>query len=121
MQHRTTDRSSDLREWVMRPFLDVRDQVRQLPAQVARLAQEVGLLELFLELETAELRSLAGHLTPTRRRIVQLRVAASVLLPELVHDLGLARSTVADRRGLPAPARRRPATMARSGRWPTSG
>jgi len=96
VQHRTTDRSSDLREWVMRPFLDVRDRVRQLPAQVARLAQEVGLLELFLELETAELSGLAGHLAADETRIVRLRVAASVLLPELVHDLAQARSTVAD-------------------------
>jgi hypothetical protein len=96
VQHRTTDRSSDLREWVMRPFLDVRDRVRQLPSQVARLAQEVGLLELFLELETAELSALAGHLSAEETRIVRHRVAASVLLPELVHDLGVARSTVAD-------------------------
>ncbi|WP_457254881.1 hypothetical protein [Pedococcus sp. P5_B7] len=96
VQHRTTDRSSDLREWVMRPFLDVRDRVRQLPAQVARLAQEVGLLELFLELETAELSGLAGHLAADETRIVRLRVAASVLLPELVHDLARARSAVAD-------------------------
>lgn len=96
VQHRTTDRSSDLREWVMRPFLDVRDRVRQLPTQVARLAQEVGLLELFLELETAELSGLGGHLRGEETRIVRLRVAASVLLPELVHDLGAARSTTAD-------------------------
>lgn len=99
VQHRTTDRSSDLREWVMRPFLDVRDRVRQLPSQVSRLAQEVGLLELFLELETAELSSLAGHLDAGETRTVRLRVAASVLLPELVHDLGAARSAVADLEG----------------------
>jgi len=99
VQHRTTDRSSDLREWVMRPFLDVRDRVRQLPSQVARLAQEVGLLELFLELETAELGSLAGHLAAEEARIVRLRVAASVLLPELVHDLDLARTVVAQVEG----------------------
>ena len=99
VQHRTTDRSSDLREWVMRPFLDVRDRVRQLPSQVARLAQEVGLLELLLELETAELSVVAGHLSADETRIVRLRVAASVLLPELVHDLALARSTVTDLEG----------------------
>lgn len=99
VQHRTTDRSSDLREWVMRPFLDVRDRVRQLPSQVSRLAQEVGLLELFLELEAAELSSLAGHLAAEETRIVRLRVAASVLLPELVHDLGLARAAVAQVEG----------------------
>jgi hypothetical protein len=99
VQHRTTDRSSDLREWVMRPFLDVRDRVRLLPTQVGRLAQEVGLLELFLELETAELSSLAGHLGADETRIVRLRVAASVLLPELVHDLGVARTTVTEVEG----------------------
>jgi hypothetical protein len=94
VQHRTTDRSGDLREWVMRPFLDVRDKVRLLPNQVSHLSHEVGLLELFLELELAELRSLAGQLPAQDARIVQLRVAASVLLPELVHDLGEARSRV---------------------------
>ncbi len=99
VQHRTTDRSSDLREWVMRPFLDVRDRVRLLPTQVGRLAQEVGLLELFLELETAELSCLAGHLGADETRIVRLRVAASVLLPELVHDLGVARTTVTEVEG----------------------
>ena len=94
VQHRTTDRSGDLREWVMRPFLDVRDRVRLLPTQVTHLSHEVGLLELFLELELAELRSLAGQVPAEDARIVQLRVAASVLLPELVHDLGEARSRV---------------------------
>ena len=94
VQHRTTDRSGDLREWVMRPFLDVRDRVRLLPNQVTHLSHEVGLLELFLELEQAELRSLAGQVPAEDARIVQLRVAASVLLPELVHDLGEARSRV---------------------------
>ena len=94
VQHRTTDRSGDLREWVMRPFLDVRDKVRLLPNQVAHLSREVGLLELFLELEQAELRSLAGQVPAADARIVQLRVAASVLLPELVHDLAEARAGV---------------------------
>jgi hypothetical protein len=94
VQHRTTDRSGDLREWVMRPFLDVRDKVRLLPNQVSHLSHEVGLLELFLELELAELRSLAGQVPVEDARIVQLRVAASVLLPELVHDLGQAQSDV---------------------------
>jgi hypothetical protein len=91
VQHRTTDRSGDLREWVLHPFLEVRDKVRLLPGQVTRLSHEVGLLELFLELEMAELRSLAGQVAAEDARIVQLRVAASVLLPELVHDLGEAR------------------------------
>ena len=94
VQHRTTDRSGDLREWVMRPFLDVRDKVRLLPNQVSRLSDEVGLLELFLELELAELRSLAGQVSVEDARIVQQRVAASVLLPELVHDLAEARTKV---------------------------
>lgn len=95
VQHRTTDRSGDLREWVMRPFLDVRDKVRLLPNQVAQLSHEVGLLELFLELEIAELRNLAGQVSAQDAMTVQLRVAASVLLPELVHELGAARSGVA--------------------------
>ncbi|MEO6411759.1 MAG: hypothetical protein ABIO48_04155 [Pedococcus sp.] len=94
VQHRTTDRSGDLREWVMRPFLDVRDKVRLLPSQVSHLSHEVGLLELFLDLELAELRSLAGQVPAEDARLVQLRVAASVLLPELVHDLGEARTAV---------------------------
>lgn len=94
VQHRTTDRSGDLREWVLHPFLEVRDKARLLPGQVARLSHEVGQLELFLELEMAELRSLAGQVPAEEARIVQLRVAASVLLPELVHDLGEARAQV---------------------------
>jgi hypothetical protein len=94
VQHRTTDRSGDLREWVMRPFLDVRDKVRLLPNQVSHLSREVGLLELFLELELAELRGLAGQLSAEDATIVRLRVSAAVLLPELVHDLGEARSGV---------------------------
>ena len=94
VQHRTTDRSGDLREWVMRPFLDVRDKVRLLPNQVSRLSDEVGLLELFLELDLAELRSLTGQVSADDARIVRQRVAASVLLPELVHDLADARTKV---------------------------
>lgn len=91
VQHRTTEKSVDLREWVLQPFVEVRDRVRQLPAQTGRLAHEVALLELLLDLEIAEIRACAGEVPATEAKMVGLRVAASVTLPELAQRLADAR------------------------------
>ena len=96
VQGRTTDRSGDLRQWVLQPFVDLHDRVRQLPALTDRLASEVALLEVLLELEIAELRVCQGEIPPAQARIARLRVAASALLPELARRLSDARRTAAD-------------------------
>jgi hypothetical protein len=87
VQGRTDERSGDLREWVLQPFVEVRDRVRQLPGQTVQLAHEVALLEVLLELEVAEVRACLGEISPIEARIVGVRVAASVLIPELAQQL----------------------------------
>jgi hypothetical protein len=83
--------SSDLREWVLQPFVEIRDSVKRLPSQTERLAHEVALLEVLLELEVAEIRACLGEIPPTEVRVVGLRVAAGVTLPELGRRLATAR------------------------------
>jgi hypothetical protein len=89
---RTLDKSGDLREWILHPFVEVRDRVRQLPAQIQEISREVSLVEVLLDLQIAELRACVGEIPPAEARIVGQRVAASVLLPELSRDLADARS-----------------------------
>jgi hypothetical protein len=96
VQSRTTERSGDLRQWVLQPFVDLHDRVRQLPSLTEQLADEVALLEILLELEIVELRAGRGEIPPAEARIVRLRVAASALLPELARRLADARRTTAD-------------------------
>jgi len=96
VQGRTTERSGDLRQWVLQPFVDLHDRVRQLPALTDRLASEVALLEVLLELEIVELRVCQGEIPPAQARIARLRVAASALLPELARRLADARRSAAD-------------------------
>jgi hypothetical protein len=96
VQGRTTERSGDLRQWVLQPFVDLHDRVRQLPALTDQLANEVALLEILLELEIVELRVCQGEIRPAQARIVRLRVAASALLPELARRLADARRSAAD-------------------------
>ncbi|HEY7103060.1 MAG TPA: hypothetical protein VH573_15615 [Mycobacteriales bacterium] len=96
VQSRTTERSGDLRQWVLQPFVDLHDRVRQLPALTDKLANEVALLEILLELEIVELRVCQGEIPPAQARIVRLRVAASALLPELARRLAEARGRAAD-------------------------
>jgi len=96
VQGRTTERSGDLRQWVLQPFVDLHDRVRQLPALTDRLAGEVALLEVLLELEIVELRVCQGEIRPAQARIARLRVAASALLPELAGRLADARRSAAD-------------------------
>jgi hypothetical protein len=96
VQSRTTERSGDLRQWVLQPFVDLHDRVRQLPSLTEQLAREVALLEILLELEIVELRVCQGEIPPAEARIVRLRVAASALLPELARRLADARRRAAD-------------------------
>jgi hypothetical protein len=91
VQTRTTEKSGDLGEWVLRPFVEIRDRVKQLPRQTEQLAHEVALLEILLELEIAEIRACSGEISPTEARIVGLRVATCVILPELAQRLADAR------------------------------
>jgi hypothetical protein len=96
VQSRTTERSGDLRQWVLQPFVDLHDRVRQLPSLTDQLAHEVALLEILLDLEIVELRACQGEIPPAEARIVRLRVAASALLPELARRLTDARRKAAD-------------------------
>jgi hypothetical protein len=74
VQSRTTEKSGDLRQWVLQPFVDLRDRVRQLPSLTEQLAHEVALLEILLDLEIVELRVCQGEIPPAEARIVHLRV-----------------------------------------------
>jgi hypothetical protein len=96
VQGRTTEKTGDLRQWVLQPFVDLRDRVRQLPRLTEQLAHEVALLEILLDLEIAELRACRGEIPQAEARIVGLRVAASVILPELARRLTDARRRTAD-------------------------
>jgi len=96
VQSRTTERSGDLRQWVLQPFVDLRDRVQQLPSLTEQLAREVTLLEILLELEIAELRVCQGEIPPAQAKVVRLRVAASALLPELAGRLADTRRKAAD-------------------------
>lgn len=93
-QSRTVDRSSAVGEWVLRPLVEARDRVRELPRQVERLSHEVTLLEVLLELEIAEIRACLGEISPTEASLVGLRVAVGIILPEFVQDLTDARQRV---------------------------
>lgn len=94
VQAKTLDRSGDLREWVLRPFVEVHDKARQLPSQISRISHDVALLEVLIELQTAELRSVLGEISGAEARVVGTRVAACVVLPELSHDLTASRASV---------------------------
>jgi hypothetical protein len=94
VQSRTVEKSGDLREWVLQPFVELRDRVQHLPGQTAHLAHEVALLEVMLELEIAEVRALLGEISRAEARVVGMRAAASVILPELAARLGEARHRV---------------------------
>jgi hypothetical protein len=86
VQGRTVDRSGDLGHWFLRPFVDVRDKVRQLPGQVSRLSAEVGSLEVLLELVMAEIRACLREISSAEAQVVGVRVAAAVLLPQLSEE-----------------------------------
>ena len=98
MQQKTTERSDDLRQWILQPFADLRDRAARLPAQTERLARQVGLLEVLLDLEIAAIGATLGEIPQAQARTVGARVAAAVLLPELAHRLAEARRAMVDHR-----------------------
>ena len=91
VQHRTVDRSGDVRSWVLHPFVDVRDRACALPGQVDTLSRSVDQLELFLELVDAELQVHVGRLAAAEGDLVRRRVEAAILLPELARSLAVLR------------------------------
>jgi hypothetical protein len=91
VQTRTSDKTSDLREWVLQPFVDIRDRVKELPAQTGRLSGQIETLEILLDLEVVTIRACAGEISPAAMRVIGIRVAANVVLPDLVLRLRNAR------------------------------
>ncbi len=79
--------TAELREWLFRPLVELRDQVQELPAAVARLGEEVAMLEVKLELAIAQLEVRSGTITDDDVGVMQLRVAGTVLLPGLIAEL----------------------------------
>ena len=90
-QVRTVEQSGDLREWLLQPFVDIRDQVMQLPTQTEQLSHQVALLEVLLDLQIAEIRAYLGQSSPAEANITGVRVAANVMLPELAKRLAETR------------------------------
>jgi hypothetical protein len=95
VQTRTADKTSDLREWVLQPFVEIRDRVRELPAQTQRLSDQIETLEILLDLEVATIRACAGEISPAAARVVGIRVAAAIVLPDLVRRRRAAEETTA--------------------------
>lgn len=80
-------KSAEMREWVLRPFVEVREAVKALPRQVDHVAHEVALLELLLDLAISQIRAQQGEITEVEARVVGMRVAATVVLPELAQEI----------------------------------
>lgn len=91
VQTRTVEKTGDLREWVLQPFVDIRDRVVQLPTQTEEVSHKVALLEVLLDLQIAEIRACLGQSSPEEANIVGIRVAANVMLPELAKRLAETR------------------------------
>lgn len=83
----TSDKTDGLSEWVLRPFVEVRDAVQQLPRQVGHVATEVALNEILLELALTQARAQRGDVDPTAARVIGRRVAVEILVPELLQEL----------------------------------
>jgi hypothetical protein len=62
-----------------------------LPGQTGQLSRDIALLEVLLDLEVAEIRACLGEISPREVKVVGIRVAASVTLPELGQRLSAAR------------------------------
>jgi hypothetical protein len=87
VQLRTTEKSGDLREWALQPFVDLRDRIRRLPDQTVELAAQVALLELLLDLEIAQIRVRLGRIAQIDADVIAMRVAANIVLPELAQAI----------------------------------
>ena len=94
VQTRTADKTSDLREWVLQPFVEIRDRVKDLPTQTQRLSGQIDTLEILLDLEVVTIRACAGEISPAAARVVGIRVAANVVLPDLALRLRATRGDV---------------------------
>ena len=90
-QGRVVEKPGGLGDWVTRPFVDLRDKVSALPSQVGQVSDDVALLEILLDLALAQTRATLGEVSAAQSRVVAMRVAAAVLLPELARDLAETR------------------------------
>jgi hypothetical protein len=91
VQTRATEKSDDVRQWIMQPFMALRDRAVRLPGQTERLSHQISLLEVLIELQVAELDVSLGAVPAVQAQMIRLRVAADVMLPELARKLAEAR------------------------------
>ena len=96
VQTRATEKSDDVRQWILQPFVALRDRAVRLPGQTQRLSRQISLLEVLIELQVAELDVSLGAVPAVQARMVRLRVVANVVLPELARKLAEARLSVAE-------------------------
>ncbi len=96
VQTRATEKSDGVRQWILQPFVALRDRAIRLPGQTQRLSHQISLLEVLIELQVAELDVALGAVPAVQARMVRLRVVANVVLPELARKLAEARLSVAE-------------------------
>ena len=87
VQTRATEKSDGVRQWILQPFVALRDRAVRLPGQTQRLSHQISLLEVLIELQVAELDVSLGTVPAVQARMVRLRVVANVVLPELARKL----------------------------------
>ena len=85
-------------ELAARPFLDLKERIARLPAQVSALSNDVDLLLVLLELYIARLSTDLGEESPAAT-MVDARIAALVWLPELARDLEQTRQQASNLQG----------------------
>jgi hypothetical protein len=96
VQTRATEKSDDVRQWILQPFMALRDRAVRLPGQTERLSHQISLLEVLIELQVAELDVSLGAIPAVQARMIRLRVAANVVLPELARKLAEARLSLTE-------------------------
>jgi hypothetical protein len=96
VQTRATEKSDDVRQWILQPFMALRDRAVRLPGQTERLSHQISLLEVLIELQVAELDVSLGAVPAVQARMIRLRVAANVVLPELARKLAEARLSLTE-------------------------
>jgi hypothetical protein len=79
--------ASGIVEWTARPLLDLKGRVERLPSQLEMLTGDVTLLEVLLDLQMAGLLVDLGEMSDAEASLVEMRLAASVWLPELATTL----------------------------------